>query len=136
MPPYASIFMDQVETEFLESQVYKPLVWFRYRDDVFFIWTDGQEKLKVFLEDLNKCYPNIMFTHETNKEDISFLDLKVELLDGKIFTDLFVKSTDRHQFLHHTPSHSEHPRRLIVFSEARIVSRIYSTFVRHIGNMW
>ena len=25
-PPYACIFMDQVETEFLESQVYKPLV--------------------------------------------------------------------------------------------------------------
>ena len=71
--------MDQVETEFLESQVYKPLVWFRYIDDVFFIWTDGQEKLKVFLEDLNKCYPNMKFTHETNKEDIAFLDLKVEL---------------------------------------------------------
>ena len=31
-PPYACIFMDQVETEFLESQVYKP---FRYIDDIF-----------------------------------------------------------------------------------------------------
>ena len=28
-PPYACIFTDQVETEFLESQVYKPLIWFR-----------------------------------------------------------------------------------------------------------
>ena len=95
----------------------------------------GIKVKKRLLQDLKKCNPNIKFTQEINKEDIAFLDLKVELLDGKIFTDLFVKSTDCHQFLHHTPSHSEHPRRLIVFSEARIISRICSTFVRHIGNM-
>ena len=89
-PPYDYIFMDQVETEFLESQVYKPLVWFRYIDDVFFIWTHGQEKLRLFLEDLNKCHPNIKFIHETNKEDIAFLDLKVKLLHSKLFTDLFL----------------------------------------------
>ena len=47
-PPCACIFMDQVKTEFLESQVYKPFVWFRYLDDVFFIWTYGQEKLSYF----------------------------------------------------------------------------------------
>ena len=63
------IFMDHVGTVFLESQVYKPLVWFLYIDDVFFIWTHDQEKLWLFLEDLkNKCHPNIKFTHETNKE--------------------------------------------------------------------
>ena len=28
-PPYACIFMDQVETEFLKTQKHKPLVWFR-----------------------------------------------------------------------------------------------------------
>ena len=36
-PPYACIFMGKVEIEFLESQVCKLLVWFRYIDDVFFI---------------------------------------------------------------------------------------------------
>ena len=36
-PPYACIFMEKVEIEFLESQVCKFLVWFRYIDDVFFI---------------------------------------------------------------------------------------------------
>ena len=36
-PPSACIFMEKVEIEFLESQVYKLLVWFRYIDDVFFI---------------------------------------------------------------------------------------------------
>ena len=27
-PPYAFIFMNQVEIKFLESQIYKSLVWF------------------------------------------------------------------------------------------------------------
>ena len=36
-PPCACIFMEKVETEFLESQVYKLLVWFRYIDNVFLI---------------------------------------------------------------------------------------------------
>ena len=30
----------------------KPLVWFRYKDDVFLFWTHGQEKLDLFLEEL------------------------------------------------------------------------------------
>ena len=55
----ACIFMDQVETEFLETQMHKTLVWFRYIDDVFFIWAHGQEKLSLCLEGLNKFYPNI-----------------------------------------------------------------------------
>ena len=36
-PPYLCIFMDQVETEFPETQKHKPLVWFRYIADFFFI---------------------------------------------------------------------------------------------------
>ena len=39
VPSYTCIFMDHVETEFLEMQKHRPLVWFRYIDDVFFIWT-------------------------------------------------------------------------------------------------
>ena len=36
-PPYACIFMDEVETSFIETQEMKPLVWFRYIDDVFYL---------------------------------------------------------------------------------------------------
>ena len=34
--PYACIFMDEVETSFLETHEMKPLAWFPYIDDVFF----------------------------------------------------------------------------------------------------
>ena len=37
-PSYAYIFMNEFETWFTESQENKPLVWFRYIDDIFFIW--------------------------------------------------------------------------------------------------
>ena len=40
-PPNACIFMDEVETSFLETQEMKHLVWFQYIDDVFFILTHG-----------------------------------------------------------------------------------------------
>ena len=34
-PPYACIFMDEVETEFLKSQELKPFLWLRYIDAYF-----------------------------------------------------------------------------------------------------
>ena len=45
------------------------------------------------------------YRHETNIEDITFLDLKINLLDAKISVDFFVKSIDHHQFLQYTSSH-------------------------------
>ena len=95
-PRYACIFVDKLETDFLNTQEYLPLVWYRYIDDIFFIWTHGEEKLKFFLDDLNKYHPNINFTHQSNKEYINFLDLTVSLLDNRVSTDLYVKPTDRH----------------------------------------
>ena len=59
-------------------------------------------------------------------------------MDGKISSDLFVKSTYCHQFLHYTFSHPEHTKRSTVFSQPPRVSRICSYgygFVRHLGNM-
>ena len=123
---YTYIFMDKLETDFLNTQEYLPLVWYRYIDDIFFIWTHGEEKLKFFLADLNKYHPNINFTHESNKECINFLDLKVSLLDNKLSTDLYIKPTDRHQYLHYSSSHPDHTKKLIVYSQTLRLNRICS----------
>ena len=74
-PPYACIFMDEIETKFLQTQEFQPLVWFRYIDDVFFIWTHGPDKLVSFMTEFNNYHPNIKFTYESNKENITFLEL-------------------------------------------------------------
>ena len=115
--------MDQVESKFLKTQTYKPLVWFRYIDDIFFIWTHGQDKLQQFLVDLNKFHPSIKFTHESNRKNVTFLDVDVKFLNGRIITDLHIKATDLHQYLHYTPSHPYHTKRSIVYSQALRVSQ-------------
>ena len=94
--------MDEVETEFLRTQEKTPLVWFRYNDDVFFIWTHGKEHLEIFLLELNNFNPDLKFSYESNEKEIQFLDLRMKLNEGKISTDLYIKSTGRHQYLHFT----------------------------------
>ena len=133
-PAYASIFMDKIENDFLKTQQNTPLVWYRFIDDVFFIWTHGEQKLKSFLESLNTFHPNIKFTHESSKECISFLDLSVSLSGNKLSTDLYIKPTDRHQYLHYSSSHSDHTKKSIIFSQTLRLSRLCSKeidFVKH-----
>ena len=102
---HSCIFMDFFE--FLETQRDKLFWWIRYIDDIFLIWTHGQEKLKAFFKDLNKFYPNLKLTNDSSKKNVAFLNLKVKLKQGKIEKDLHVKSTSKDQHLHYTPSHME-----------------------------
>ena len=51
--------MDEIETKFLQTQEFQPLVWFTYIDNVFFIWTHGPDKLISFMTDFNNYHPNI-----------------------------------------------------------------------------
>ena len=37
-------------------------MWFIYIDDIFSIWTNGQEKLEKFNDDFNILDPNLSFT--------------------------------------------------------------------------
>ena len=45
--------MDTFEKDFLKTQKLQPFFWFRYIDDVFFIWTRGKEELENFMKELN-----------------------------------------------------------------------------------
>ena len=42
-PPYACIYMDQVEQKFLAMQINQPLIWFRYIDDIFLYGLMGKK---------------------------------------------------------------------------------------------
>ena len=71
--------MDELERAFLQTQEHQTFLWLRYIDDIFFIWTHGEKRLRTFLEKFNKFHPNIKFSHESSKQTISFLDLSVKL---------------------------------------------------------
>ena len=50
-------------------------------------------------------HPNLNFPYETSKNNVSYLDLNVSLRYGVIPTDLYIKPTDGHQYLHYQSSY-------------------------------
>ena len=64
VPPYACIFMSELDSKFLEGQHLQPLIWLRYTDDIFFIWIHGEESLMKILEKFNDFNQYIKFTYE------------------------------------------------------------------------
>ena len=66
-PPYAILFMANLEEKMLEGFEKKPMIWWRYIDDIFFIWEHGEESLKVFIEKVNMLHSTIQFTLEKRK---------------------------------------------------------------------
>ena len=45
--------MDSLEEDILSNSLLKPLVWWRYIDDIFMMWEHGEEELQNYLETLN-----------------------------------------------------------------------------------
>ena len=102
------------------------------------IWTHGEEKLTQFLNELNNFHSNLKFTYETFSCTVIFLDLNVSLRNGALNTDLYIKPTDGHQYLHFQSSHPLHIKNSIPYSQALRVSRICSLekdFKMHVSHM-
>ena len=117
-PPYAILFMADLEEKILNASEEKPMIWWRYIDEIFFVWEHGEESLENFLNKLNTFHQTIKFTAEYSKEAINFLDVNVRLVEGELMTDLFVKPIDTHQFLDPSSSHSYHCKKGIPYSQA------------------
>ena len=112
--------------------------WLRYNDDIFFIWTHGEEKLTQFLNEFNNCHSYLKFTYETSRGTANFLDLNVSLRNGAIHVDLYIKPTDCHHYLHYQYSHPLHIKTSIPYSQALRVNRICSSekdFKTHVSHM-
>ena len=99
------------------------MIWWRYRDDIFFIWEHGEESLDKFLNKLNSFHPTIRFTAEYSKQTIIFLDVNIRLVGGELMTDMFVKP---HQFLDPSSSHPYHCKKRIPYSQALRLNRTCS----------
>ena len=52
-PPYAVLFMAALEEKILSKGKKKPSVWWRYIDNLLFIWEHGEESLKEFINEIN-----------------------------------------------------------------------------------
>ena len=112
----------------VKNAPFHPHTWFRYIDDIFMIWTEGLDNLKIFIDYLN-IHPTIKFTSSHSSTNVSFLDVNVSLTnDGnRISTDLYTKPTDKHQHLLYSSCHPLHTKKAIPFSLALRLRRICST---------
>jgi hypothetical protein len=70
---YANFFMGKLEKLIIQSAPHKPLSWFRFIDDVDMKWTESEENLNRFFDHANNVHPTIKFTHETSRNNISFM---------------------------------------------------------------
>ena len=127
-PAYANIVMLIFERKLFTGSCNKPLVWFRYIDDIFAIWTYGEDKFEDFMLYINYIHSSFQLTCNYSKECVQFLDVSVSVDNsGNITTDLYVKPTDTQQYLMATSCHPNHIKRSIPYSQALRILRICSS---------
>ena len=135
-PPYA--ILADLEEKLLSSSDCKPSASWRYIDDVYLIWTHGEEELQKFIDYSNASHHSIKFTAEWSKESINFLDTRVIKKDNTLVTDLYTKPTDTHQLLHRSSCHPYHTKKGIPYGQALRIRRICSedsSFKEHLANL-
>ena len=123
-PAYPNLFMDDLERKLLAQSPLKPFIWRRYIYDICMVWTHGEDHLNEFIAHINSPHDTIKFTHEFSDSSISFLDVTISLNNSnQISTDLYVKSTDTHEYLLHTSCHPSHVKKSIPLSFALRIRR-------------
>ena len=93
-------------------------MWWRYRDDIFDLWTQGTTKLDEFTAFINSLYPTIKFTIVSSEVSLNVLDLTLSLVNTFNETDIYSKPTDDHMYLLRGSAHPTHCTKAIPFGVA------------------
>jgi len=124
-PSFANIFMADFEDKWVYNYTLQPTIWLRFIDDIFMIWDHGEDTLQIFLQHLNTCHRTIKFTSETSTSEVNFLDTTVKVdHDHTVYTDLYCKPTDSHNYLLYDSAHPKHLKDSLPYSQLLRVKRI------------
>ena len=126
-PSLANIYMLDFDKAAMHEFKIKPLLFFRYLDDIFFLWPGDINSLKEYETFLNNLIPDIKVTLEYNLDEINFLDTTVYKTDNKLCTRVYFKPTDTHQLLHKSSFHPKHVFKGLLKSQLIRFKRISST---------
>jgi GIY-YIG catalytic domain len=131
-PGLADIYMEEFDEQAMYGFRYKPLLFFRYLDDIFFVWTGSETELREYEQHLNSLIDGIKVTLNWSQESVDFLDTTVyKRCDGNedvLQTRVFFKPTDTHQLLHKSSFHPRHTTRGLLKSQLLRFRRISTTF--------
>jgi hypothetical protein len=96
-----------------------PLIWKRYIDDIFMIWTHGLTSLTTFFSYINSYHPTIKFQHTHSPNRVDYLDTTIYLTEDKHFrSTIFIKPTDSTLLLHHSSHHPNNCKTSTIYSQA------------------
>ncbi|MCP4473778.1 MAG: hypothetical protein GY821_04275 [Gammaproteobacteria bacterium] len=106
-PLVADLFMCEFEEKLLSLTQKKPLIWWRYVDDVFCIWPHTSQDLDNFLQEINLLHPSIKFTLELEQNaSLPFLDVAVTRVQNAFITNVYRKPTHTNRYLHYSSHHA------------------------------
>ena len=105
----------------------RPLLFARFRDDIFVVWDAGYDNLIKFYNFLNSFHNDIKFTMtEPSTEAVEFLDTFVFMKKGILHTKPYSKECDSHSYLLPNSCHPMHTLKNIPFSIAHRIFKISS----------
>lgn len=121
-PAYANIFMAEWEEGALAKCPLKPLVYKRFLDDIFIVWTHGLTEFQNFFQTLQTHHESISLKFEVDQEKVNFLDTTIFKgprfrETGILDTRVYFKETDSLQLLDKNSFHPKHTFNGIIKSQ-------------------
>ena len=113
-PGLADLYLEGFDETAKHGFKIKPLLFFRFLDDIHFVWTGSTEELKEFEIYLNSLIDGIHINLNYSYEKVDFLDTTIYKITDTttdmdiLQTRVFFKETDTHQLLHKQSFHPRH----------------------------
>ena len=130
-PGLANLYLLDLDNQAMNGYKIKPILFFRFLDDIFFLWPSGIEELKEYEKFLNSIIPGIKLTLNHDKNKIHFLDTTIYKCSIEevtcLKTKVYFKETDTHQLLHTGSFHASHTARGVLYSQLKRFKRISSS---------
>ena len=73
--PLLDFFLQRKEG--LVQSAFRPIVWKRFIDDIFSLWTINRVEISQFIEQASIYHPTIKFTAEISETETTFLDTTI-----------------------------------------------------------
>jgi hypothetical protein len=134
-PGLADLYLEKFDRVACNDFFIKPLLYFRFLDDTFFVWTGSLEQLREYELFLNQIIPGITITLNVSPISVNFLDTTVfKKCDDNahnmsiLLTKVYFKETDTHQLLHKDSFHPQHTAKGVLKSQILRFQRISSTY--------
>ena len=107
-PSYANLFLGFLEEKIRNSyNGPKPEMHLRYTDDIFGITQLSEDDLTNWMSFVANFHPAIQYTTDISRTSVTFLNINIQIKDGRILTQIHYKPTDSHNYLRYDSFHPE-----------------------------